>query len=562
MRKRISKYKHLHSNRFRYLSSSIPLICASGLLVTFGIMIAPLGSFSNGEVYADITMSSSGSGSSTSTNSTVSIELDEPKVTDLSVGATTSEIAYISKGFTVTASNNYNIYVQTTNNSSDLTNGKTVVRSIAGSNVAPASFTDNTWGYTVADNKPSESSLTYNAIPTNTTNAIKSGNDAAAGKQFTLAFAAKFGSGATAGHYKTGIVLSVAAEPGEVTTLYSVSYSTNGSTGGVTPATQTAESSSATYTFMTPLQGDMIKEDFKFLGWSEDPRALTPQYEPNSQITLSMSSPSKTLYAVWARGLLDVDNMNELTPFLCKISAINDTKQLKDTRDNKMYWVTKLADGNCWMTQNLDYNDPNSTKLDTPSEWDNDAALSKTYYDPGDYFYSNTSSWSRCNTATGLSDSSCKNAGWATSGDGHFHVGNYYSWSTVLGGDKENNNAVSGICAEGWKLPRIGNVSGSFGSSLGESVVSGPSLTSAYYVTSSAAGAAIMRNAPMYFIPSGYLYSGKLDAGTDGFYWTSTAYSTNQNGYFLALSSEKVDPRSSWLSSYIGHSVRCLVLGS
>lgn len=29
------------------------------------------------------------------------------------------------------------------------------------------------------------------------------------------------------------------------------------------------------------------------------------------------------------------------------------TKQLIDTRDGKKYWVAKLADGNCWMTQNL-----------------------------------------------------------------------------------------------------------------------------------------------------------------------------------------------------------------
>ena len=30
------------------------------------------------------------------------------------------------------------------------------------------------------------------------------------------------------------------------------------------------------------------------------------------------------------------------------------TTQLVDIRDNKLYYVTKLADNNCWMTQNLD----------------------------------------------------------------------------------------------------------------------------------------------------------------------------------------------------------------
>ena len=36
------------------------------------------------------------------------------------------------------------------------------------------------------------------------------------------------------------------------------------------------------------------------------------------------------------------------------------TKRLKDLRDGKSYWVAKLADGNCWMTQNL--------ALDIPAE--------------------------------------------------------------------------------------------------------------------------------------------------------------------------------------------------
>ena len=46
--------------------------------------------------------------------------------------------------------------------------------------------------------------------------------------------------------------------------------------------------------------------------------------------------------------------MQEMTSTICADAAENDTAQLTDTRDGKKYWVTKLADGNCWMTQNLD----------------------------------------------------------------------------------------------------------------------------------------------------------------------------------------------------------------
>ena len=54
MQQRITKYKHLHSNRFRYLYSSIPLYLASGsLLVVCSMMLMCLGvSNSNSLVYA------------------------------------------------------------------------------------------------------------------------------------------------------------------------------------------------------------------------------------------------------------------------------------------------------------------------------------------------------------------------------------------------------------------------------------------------------------------------------------------------------------------------------
>ena len=49
-----------------------------------------------------------------------------------------------------------------------------------------------------------------------------------------------------------------------------------------------------------------------------------------------------------------IQTMQEMTSTICADAAENDTAQLTDTRDGKQYWVTKLADGNCWMTQNLD----------------------------------------------------------------------------------------------------------------------------------------------------------------------------------------------------------------
>ena len=64
-----------------------------------------------------------------------------------------------------------------------------------------------------------------------------------------------------------------------------------------------------------------------------------------------------------------IQTMQEMTSTICADVAENDTAQLTDTHDSKKYWVTKLADGNCWMTQNLDL-DLSTAKALTPNDSD------------------------------------------------------------------------------------------------------------------------------------------------------------------------------------------------
>lgn len=42
-----------------------------------------------------------------------------------------------------------------------------------------------------------------------------------------------------------------------------------------------------------------------------------------------------------------------MEPVVCERTPVGTTEQLIDQRDGKSYWVAKLADGKCWMTQNL-----------------------------------------------------------------------------------------------------------------------------------------------------------------------------------------------------------------
>lgn len=44
-----------------------------------------------------------------------------------------------------------------------------------------------------------------------------------------------------------------------------------------------------------------------------------------------------------------------MTTDICTYAEIGTTQQLTDIRDGKKYWVEKMANGGCWMLQNLDY---------------------------------------------------------------------------------------------------------------------------------------------------------------------------------------------------------------
>ncbi len=67
----------------------------------------------------------------------------------------------------------------------------------------------------------------------------------------------------------------------------------------------------------------------------------------NSVLVSAVANP-KTLSSLY-----DIDYMQDMTSEICAETPVGFTKQLVDTRDGKKYWVAKLADENCWMTQNL-----------------------------------------------------------------------------------------------------------------------------------------------------------------------------------------------------------------
>lgn len=90
-------------------------------------------------------------------------------------------------------------------------------------------------------------------------------------------------------------------------------------------------------------------------------------------VTLSVVAQPRTVTTIVTK-FNGITTMQEMTPSICSAAAVNDAAQLTDTRDNKKYWVTKLLDGNCWMSQNLALDLSTSTVLtsatsDVSSSW-------------------------------------------------------------------------------------------------------------------------------------------------------------------------------------------------
>ena len=203
-------------------------------------------------------------------------------------------------------------------------------------------------------------------------------------------------------------------------------------------------------------------------------KAVSGHYTTNVLLSLAVQ-PGEVVFD-------GITTMQQMTSTICSNAKENDEAILTDTRDNKKYWVTKLKDGNCWMTQNLAYNGGGTSRGTNCSGWQDTNTVAQ-YCSPGH-----------------------------TDGD-HASRGNYYSWPAAMNGNTSATGTVQGICPNGWHLPTSNSTAkGSFGG-----------LTTAYGAANNSTGSTIMRSAPMYFQYSGYAYSSGIDnVGSRGYYWSST----------------------------------------
>jgi uncharacterized protein (TIGR02145 family) len=201
------------------------------------------------------------------------------------------------------------------------------------------------------------------------------------------------------------------------------------------------------------------------------------------------------------------------------IPNTGDAMMLRDERDDILYVVKRLADGNVWMTENLRLIDK------TISSADSNLPEGETYTVPA----SDASSFINSNSTSA-----------AFLG---YTYGGYYNFYTATAGwgtdGVTSGNSPKDICPKGWRLPTGGD-SGEF-----------QALYNNYN------SSALMMGVPNFTL-SGTVYAGYESGQTDyGDYWSSTVFGADI-AYYLGLNySNNVRP-ADFSRVYNGFAVRCV----
>ena len=257
---------------------------------------------------------------------------------------------------------------------------------------------------------------------------------------------------------------------------------------------------------------------------------------------------------------------------------------LKDIRDEKSYYISKLADGNVWMTQNLDL-ELSSEKTLTPSDTDvpqdwtpmrstisfagtsvpgwSNAETTPDSASPGDIYYYTSNS-----DAVDIRYNSLEECE-AEHNDGtcqHYHAGNYYNWPAAVASNNTDTvepyqDAMGSICPAGWKLPKTQVQAGDIEKNeLIEMFFSYDNILDAREGNSYSyleGGFNVIRTNPIWISRVGNINWGSYDRnGREVLYWSSTKGSSDSSAYRVYIRGDNVSIGSN--GTRYGKSIRCL----
>ncbi len=320
---------------------------------------------------------------------------------------------------------------------------------------------------------------------------------------------------------------------------------------------------------------------------------------PPRDFTDILTSTYCTDYPEKCDSITNKPSIQSIDEDVCEAVEAYDTQfQVTDIRDHKNYWISKLRDDHCWMTQNLDldldstvvytnantdlgwtgmrYNtaswQPSNSTIDatngTITGWStsNTAPFS---VDPGEWYYTDTwyaASQSTGNYMAGDTGGKFKNGEQYEGNQEHGSVGNFYNWTAAIASnnsssynsstyDNPSSNPQASICPTNWRLPVIATYTA--GGTGGNELYN---LEYLYHDDTYGATTYGLFSSPIYMVRAGTIDGGSLSApGYYGYLWSSTVGNSSQT-YYSSFSSSGVgygvgaaDYRGN------GNSVRCLV---
>ena len=438
------------------------------------------------------------------------------------------------KGATITLSTNKS------HNNLERQGTDTLTKTIA-SIATTGNLTDNSWGYTLDNNN-------YLPVPTkdqspatiyNTTSATASTTTP---ENLNLTYAVKTDDTIPSGTYTNDLVYTVNVKPEclQYTLKFNLDQGT-GKPGAVYTDRQLSYGTKVNLADFTP-----TRTDYEFMGWiatTNNPTTSAVTYSDNANVDINPTNADEiTLTAKWKlkpKGIYTISNMQQMNPNICRANTTPNrnatqldtdgsrhgdpnyvpTVTLTDTRDNNTYTVSKLADGKCWMTQNLRI----AGKTITPA----DSNVTANYTIPA----SSINGFSSYDTSNAYVDSD----------------GGFYTWHAATAGTGttaiavQGQNAPASICPKGWRLPTGGN-NGEF------------KILSANYPSY---GSMINSDPANFTLAGGVYNSMRGQQGLIGYYWSSTTVSNNGAYYMGLQNSGDVNPVHAD-GKYSGFSVRCI----
>lgn len=236
---------------------------------------------------------------------------------------------------------------------------------------------------------------------------------------------------------------------------------------------------------------------------------------------------------------------------------------LKDRRDNSKYLVSKLADGNCWMSQNLDLDlvagealTNKTTDLNSKASWTPSLSTETTIETL--WTASEPYSYKRPDSGLYLKQGYVNSSTPTENSDEYLweKVGKHYNWIAATAGsgslvNNANTNAQDSICPKGWMLPAW-NGEKSYSNLLGRSFY--------YYNYQSLSGR--WTTSPLNYVVAGYRQTSNvanlLNYGEIGLLWSSTLSNDTSKASHTSFNRNSSSLTTSTNYKNQGMNIRCV----